>query len=138
MANEQGKDWRLFIKAGNALIPVGGETSLSMKRASEKQDTSDKDSGIYGSSQYGQQTVSFSLSGNLKLPDAGFTALEAASKLSPPNIEVQLQRSGVVKYDGMVSVGNFSADFPTKGPATYSCDMDNAAAPTVDDLSATA
>jgi hypothetical protein len=138
MANEQGKDWRLFIKSGNGYIPVGGETTLSMKRASEKQDASDKDSGVYGASVYGQQTVSFSLGGNLKLPDPGFTALEAASKLSPPNIEAQLQRGGVVKYDGELSIGNFSAEFPAKGLATWSCDMDNAAAPTVDNLSATA
>lgn len=139
MANEQGKDWRLFIKTGtNTWTPVGGETGLSMKRSSEKQDTSDKDSGIYGSSAYGQQTISFSPSGNLKLPDAGFTALEAASKLSPPQIDVQLQRSGIIKYQGTVAIGNFSAEFPVKGPATWSCDMDNAAAPTIDNLSAVA
>ena len=49
-----------------------------------------------------------------------------------------MQRGGIVIFDGLVSVGNFSDDYPTKGAATYSCDMDNAAAPTVDNISATA
>jgi len=137
MANEQGKDWRLYIKTGsNAFTAVGGETSLSWKRASGENDISDKDSGIYGATMYGQQKISFTVAGNLKLPDAGFSAAEAASKASPPQIEVQIRKGATIKYQGQVGIGNFSADFPKEGPATYSFDMANAAAPTVDNLSA--
>lgn len=137
MANEQGKDWRLYIKTGsNAFTAIGGETSLSWKRASQEQDISDKDSGIYGAKTYGQQTITFTVNGNLKLPDAGFTAMEAAAKASPPQIEVQIKKGATIKFQGQVAIGNFSADFPKDGPATWSADMSNAAAPTVDNLSA--
>ena len=139
MANEQGKDWRLYIKTGaNAWTPIGGETSLKWSRSSQEQDQSDKDTGVYGASTYGQQKISFAVTGNLKLPDAGFTAAEVASKASPPEVEVQVKKVGgtAIKYQGRVAIGNFSADFPKDGPATYSMDMANAAAPTVDNLSA--
>ncbi|MBM7407056.1 MULTISPECIES: phage tail tube protein [Sphingomonas] len=139
MANEQGKDWRINVKTGaNAYAPVGGETSLEWTRSSAEQDQSDKDSGIYGATTYGQQKIAIKVAGNLKLPDAGFTALEAASKLSPPEIEVQIKRGTVIKFQGLIAIGNFSASFPKDGPATYSMDLANAAAPTVDNLSAAA
>jgi predicted secreted protein len=139
MANEQGKDWRVHIKSGaSAFIPIGGETSFDWARSSAEQDQSDKDSGVYGATTYGQQKISFKVAGNLKLPDAGFTAAEAASKLSPPEIEVQIKRGNVIKFQGMIAIGNFSASFPKDGPATYSMDMANAAAPTIDNLSAVA
>jgi len=139
MANEQGKDWRVAIKTGsNVFTPIGGETALDFTRSSAEQDQSDKDSGIYGATTYGQQKIALKSSGNLKLPDAGFTAAEAASKLSPPEIEVQIKRGTVIKFQGLVAIGNFSANFPKDGPATWSMDMANAAAPTVDNLSAAA
>ena len=83
MANEFGNDWRVAIKSGAGFIPIGGETSLDWKRSSQEQDISDKDSGVYGATSYGQQKITFAVAGNLKLPDAGFAAAEAASKSSP-------------------------------------------------------
>lgn len=136
MASEFGKDWRLHIKSGAAFIAIGGETSLRWSRSSQEQDLGDKDSGVYGAKSFGQQNIQFAVAGNLKLPDAGFTAAENASKASPPQIEVQIKKGAIIKYQGLVAIGNFSADFPKEGPATYSMDMVNAAAPTVDNLSA--
>lgn len=138
MPNEFGKDWRIGIKTGDdKFTPIGGETSLSWKRSSQEQDISDKDSGVYGATSYGQQKITFSVGGNLKLPDAGFSAAEAASKASPPQVEVQVLKGTVVKYQGLIAIGNFSADFPKDGPATWSMDMANAAAPTIDNFGAT-
>ena len=137
MPNEFGKDWRVHIKTGgNAFTPIGGETSLSWKRSSAEQDISDKDSGVYGATSYGQQKINFTVGGNLKLPDAGFSAAETASKASPPQVEVKIMKGATVKYQGLIAIGNFSAEFPKDGPATYSLDMANAAAPTTDNLSA--
>lgn len=136
MANEFGKDWRVHFKSGAAFIAIGGETSLRWGRSSQEQDVGDKDSGVYGATSFGQQKITFAVAGNLKLPDAGFTAAENASKASPPQIEVQIKKGATIKYQGMVAIGNFSAEFPKEGPATYSFDLANAAAPTVDNLSA--
>jgi hypothetical protein len=138
MANEFGKDWRIAVKSGATFIPIGGETSLDWKRSSAEQDLSDKDSGVYGATSYGQQKITFTVAGNVKLPDPGFTAAEAASKASPPQVEVQVKKGDVIKFQGMIAIGNFSATFGKDGPATYSLDMANAAAPTVDNFSAVA
>ncbi len=139
MANEFGKDWRIRAKpaGGGASVAIGGETSFDWRRTSQEQDLSDKDSGIYGATSYGNQRINFAVSGNLKLPDPGLAAIVAASKLSPPQIEIEVVKADVVKFAGVVAIGNFSGTFPATGPATYSFDMANAAAPTVDDLTAT-
>lgn len=135
--NEFGKDWRVHFKTGDTtFVSAGGETNLSWKRSSAEQDLSDKDSGVYGATSYGQQKINFTVAGNLKLPDAGFTAAENASKASPPQIEVKIMKGATVKYQGLVAIGNFAAEFPKDGPATYSFDLANAAAPTIDNLSA--
>lgn len=137
--NEYGKDYRIFIGDGQqteGYLPIGGETSFDWKRSSQEQDISDKDGGIYGSTSYGQQKINFSVSGNLKLPDAGFEAAFDASKASPPEIDIQVKKGAVIKFAGRVALGNFSATFPTNGPATYSFDMVNIGAPTTDDLGA--
>lgn len=137
--NEFGKDWRVNVKTGpEVFTPIGGETTLEWRRSSQEQDLSDKDSGIYGATSYGQQRVNLAVSGNLKLPDAGLQAAETASKASPPQVEVKVMKGAVVKFHGMVAVGNFSASFPQTGPATFSFDMANAAAPIIDALGAEA
>jgi predicted secreted protein len=138
MANEHGKEWRVCIKTGdNAFTPLSGETSHSFRRSSAEIDLSDKDSGIYGGGTYGNQRITVSVSGNLKLPDAAFAALFAASKTSPPEIEVQIRKGEVVKYQAVSGVGNFSHEAPNSGPVTFSCDLSNVGAPSVDDLGAT-
>ena len=141
MSNEYGKNWRLAIGDGavpEVFTPIGGETSLSFTRSSQEQDISDKDTGIYGASSYGQQKIAFKVSGNLKLPDAGLEAVIDASKDNPPEVMIQLKKGGIIKYHGKVAIGNLSTEFPTVGPATYSADMANAGVPIVDDLGAAA
>lgn len=134
MATEQGRDTRVKIKAGGQLVPIGGETTFSYKRNSADIDTSDKDGG---KGTYGQTTISISVSGKLKLPDPGLVALEAASKANPPEVEVEISKGDVVRFQGLVAVGNFSAEFPIE-VATWSCDMKNADAPTIDNLTGVA
>ncbi|MDF1506264.1 phage tail tube protein [Roseisolibacter sp. H3M3-2] len=140
--NQYGKDYRILIGDGQAgtegFDPIGGETTLRWGRSSEEFDLSDKDSGVYGSASYGQQTITFDVSGNLKLPDDGLERASDVSKSSPPEVNIKVMKGAVVKFHGMVAIGNFSADFPTKGPATYSFQMKNKGAPIVDDLGASA
>jgi predicted secreted protein len=142
MANEYGKDWRVCIGDGvpetEAFVALGGETGFSFRRSSEEVDLSDKDSGAYGSTGYGQQKITINVSGNLKLPDASFTKLSAASKASPPEINVQIKKGIIIKFHGKVGIGNFSSEHPRNGAVTYSVDLSNIGAPIVDDLGAAA
>ena len=138
--NEYGKDWRVCIGDGGGtevFTALGGETGFSFRRASAEIDLSDKSSGAYGSTGYGQQKLTISVSGNLKLPDDAFADLFAASKASPPEIKIQIKKGSVIKFHGKVGVGNFSSEHPQTGAVTFSCDMANIGAPIVDDLTAT-
>lgn len=140
MANEYGKDWRLFIGDGSGtevFTALSGETSFSFKRASQEIDLSDKDSGIYGSKSYGLQSITISYSGNLKLPDTVFARLFTVSKSGTPELNVQIKKGAIVKFASKVGIGNFSAEFAKDGPVTWSCDLSNVDAPTVDSLTAT-
>lgn len=136
MAYEQGDNWRLHIKVGNAYVPIAGETNLEWQSQNTENDISDKDSGVYGATQYGNKKITFTVAGNLKLPDPGFAALEAASNASPPAADIQIKKGTIIKYQGPVGIGNFSATFPKGQPATYSVNLANSAAPTVNALSA--
>lgn len=141
MGSEYGKDWRLQIGDGasptEVFSAIGGETSLDWKRASDEIDLSSKDDGVYKSGSYGQQAITFTVSGNVKLPDIGLEQADTISKTSPPEVNIQVMKGTVIKYAGKVGIGNFSAAFPKDGPATYSFDMKNIGAPTTDDLGAT-
>ena len=140
MANQYGRNYRIKVKpaGGAAGVVIGGETGFNMKRSSQEQDISDKDGGIYGSTSYGQQKISFSVSGNTKLPDAGYSAIYAASKANPPEIDIEIDDVGTTRYAGRVAVGNFSQDHPTNGPVTFTFDMMNVGAPDTDALDAEA
>lgn len=134
MANEQGRDWRVKVKSGAAFVAIGGETNLTFKRSRAEQDIGDKDTGDYDATSYGRKKIAIQVSGNLKLPDAGFSVLNAASNASPPHVEVQIVRGDSIRFQGVIAIGNLDATFPKEGLATYSYDLANAAAPTIDDL----
>ena len=134
MGTEQGRDTRIMIMGADDYVPIGGETTFSFKRNSADLDTSDKDGG---KGTYGQTKISISPQGKVKLPDPGLVALEAASKANPPEVSVKIMRGEIVRFEGMVAVGNFSADFPIE-IATWSCDMQNSDTPITDNLTATA
>lgn len=141
MANEYGKDWR--IKIGDGADPevfslLGGEGSWDFKRASDKIDLSSKDDGVYKASGWGQQEITISVSGKLKLPDTGLEAAFDTSKASPPEVNIELVKGAITKYAGKIGIGNFSCTGDKDGPVTYSFDMTAVAAPTTDDLGAAA
>jgi predicted secreted protein len=134
---EFGKDWRLQFgdgQATEAFVTLAGEKGFSWKIGSNDVDTSDKD-GPAGVLIPGR--ITFSVKGNVKLPDAGMTRVYAAVK-SGAIVNMKALKGTVVKYSGPVTIGNFSADFDSDGPAPYSFDMANAATPSVNDLGATA
>ena len=139
MGTEHGKDWRVQIEdAGNpgTFVPVGGEISFDWKRTSAEIDESTKDDGNYGSTSYGQQKITLSMNGNVKLPDAGLELASDVSKTNPPETVVRIVRGATVKFECFVGIGNFSTAHPKDGPVTYSFDMANKGAPDVDDLGA--
>jgi hypothetical protein len=142
MATEHGIDWRIEIGDGATSAedfdPIGGEISFDWSRSSNEVDESTKDDGQYGSTGYGQQKINFKVNGNVKLPDVGLLRASTAAKSSPPAVNIRVVKGAVVKYSGKVGIGNFSTTHPKDGPVTYTFDMVNQGAPTVDDLGATA
>ena len=87
---------------------------------------------------YGRQTVSFRVSGKLTLPDTGLERADEIAKSATPEVNVQVVKGSIVKFEGLVSIGNVSCSFPDDEVATYSFDMKVADAPVTDDLGATA
>jgi predicted secreted protein len=139
MGTERGLDWRIQIGDGGGpevFTNIGGEISFDWKRTSEELDESTKDDGIYGSTSYGQQKISISVNGNLKLPDTGLEAASTAAKASPPEVNVKIVKGATTKFAGKVAIGNFSTSHNKTGPVTYSFDMMNVGAPTTDNLGA--
>lgn len=139
MGSERGLDYRLQIGDGatpEVFTNIGGEVSFEWKRSSEEIDESTKDDGMYGSSTFGQQKITISANGNVKLPDTGLESVSDTAKSSPPEATLKIVKGTTVKFSGKVAIGNFSSTFPKSGPATYSFDAVNVGAPTVDDLGA--
>ena len=140
MAIEFGKNWRLKIgdgEASEAFDAIGGEGGLDWTRQSKEIDTGSKDTGQYGTMGYGRQTVSFRVSGKLTLPDTGLERADEIAKSATPEVNVRVEKSGVVKFAGLMAIGNFSCTFPDDEVCTYSFDMKTAEAPTTDNLPAT-
>jgi hypothetical protein len=139
MGTERGLDWRIQIGDGGGpevFTNIGGEITFDWKRSSEEIDESTKDDGIYGSSSYGQQKITISASGNVKLPDTGLEGAFATSKAAPPEVSIKIVRAATTKFAGKVAIGNFSTTHNKTGPVTWSFDMVNVGAPTTDDLGA--
>lgn len=141
MGTEYGKGWRIHIGDGEgveAFTPIGGELSFEWSRTSNEIDESSKDDGDYGSTGYGAKKISFSVNGNLKLPDPGLERADEVAKASIPEVNLKVLKGAIVKFAGKVSIGNFSTTHPKEGPCTYSFNMANKGAPTVDNLGAAA
>lgn len=137
MTTQMGKDWRLqFGDGANAetFATLGGEKSFDWSRDSNDVDTSDKD-GPSGVLVPGR--IKFSVSGNLKLPDAALLRAYNAAKTGS-FIDLKVMNGTIVKFAGQVTVGNWKGTFGADGPVPYSFDMANAAVPTTDDLGAAA
>ncbi|MFN3517953.1 MAG: phage tail tube protein [Sphingomonas sp.] len=138
MATERGADWRIEVKGAGAeeFVPIGGEISFDWSRSSNEIDESTKDDGMYGSTSYGQQKISIRVNGNAKLPDPGLSRISTVAKTSPPETVVRIVKGAIAKFEGLVAVGNFSTTHPKDGPVTYTFDMANKGAPTVDNFAA--
>jgi predicted secreted protein len=141
MGTEYGKDWRIHIGDGEsseAFDTLGGEGSFDFKRSSDSIDLSSKDDGVYKASGWGQQSISISVTGNVKLPDDGLEQAVDISKASPPEVNIKIMKGAIVKFAGRIGIGNLSITAAKDGPVGYSFDMSAVSAPTVDDLVATA
>lgn len=139
MATEEGIDWRVFVGDGQQsehFDKIGGELSFDWSRSSTENDESTKDDGDYGASSFGQQKVSIKVNGNVKLPDAGLQRASVVSKTKPRTAMIRIMRGDIVKFECLMSLGNFNCSFPKDGPATYSFDAVNKGAPSVDALGA--
>lgn len=132
-----GKNFRLKISDGAATpawLSIAGEQKVSRKSSSDSIDISSKDDGAYKASTFGQKTVTLSVNGVTKIPDAGYTRLYAVQKLSPPTTDFQIVNTitNEIVFQGSMSVGNFSDEYDQKSGVTWSTDLTLSAAPTID------
>lgn len=138
MPFELGKDWRLFVGSGTGspetFSPLGGEGTLDVQRASDDIDLSSKDDATYKSGSYGLQAITLTVGGKCNLPDTALARLEAVVKSGTPNVNIQIRKGATTKFACPVAVGNLSWSGPQDGPCTYSFNMRNNGAPTVDAL----
>jgi hypothetical protein len=123
---EQGRTWRWSFGDGadpETFATLGGEKNWDFNPESNDVDTSDKDgpSGVFVPGR-----IKCTISGNVKLPDAGFSAVMAAAK-SGDYINAKLQKGTIAKFASLVSVGNPKISGPTDGTVTFSFDLSNAA-----------
>lgn len=141
MGKEYGKNWRVEI--GDGLVSegfdaIGGETGFDWSRSSKEIDTSSKDDGNYATKGYGRQSVNIQVNGKVSLPDAGLERAADVAKSATPEVNIRITKGAVVKFEGLMAIGNFSTSHPDDEVCTYRFDLSTAAAPDVDDLGATA
>jgi predicted secreted protein len=135
--HQYGRDITLKISDGlGAFVNVGGQTTLSKKVSTDKIDFSSKDDGRIKASGFGQQEISFSVAGKLKLPDAGFSRVQTIANASPPECDIQVVRGATVLFQGTIGMGNLSWDAATNSAVNYSFDMTAVSLPTIDDVTA--
>jgi len=144
MASEFGKDWRVKVQLeGNTTYAtIGGEGSFDINRSSKEIDTSSKDDGEYGTAGFGRQTIAIPVNGKLKLPDPGLQRVVGVSKAAVKEVIVQIVKVAgddeIVKFQGLMAVSSVSTSHPDDEVCTWRTEFKSAAAPTVDDIGATA
>jgi hypothetical protein len=132
MVTEFGKDTRLNFGDGadpEVFAVLGGEGSYDRTQASTDVDTTDKDgpAGLYVPGRIG-----WSVSGNVKLPDVGFSRIVAASKSGLPIDLKETFKGTTVRYLGPVTIGNLKLTRGSTGAVPYTFDMTAFAVPTTD------
>ena len=127
-----GKETRLAFAAvpEGPFVTIAGEKSFDFNRNSSEVDTSDKDGP---SSVLTPGVVKFSVSGNVKLPDAGITTVYEAIATGGV-IYIEAQKGLSSRYAGPVTVGNWKETQGTDGPVPYSFDVTAAGPATADTL----
>lgn len=137
-----GGTWRIEIGDGQTTEKfgvIGGETSFDWSRQAKEYDNSSKDDDAYSFVGYGAKTISIRAAGKTKLPDTGLERADAVSRAATPTVNIRIVEiaSAVVKYEGLMGIGNISVSFSNDEPSTWSFDLKSAATPTKDNLGAT-
>jgi len=138
MAKMLGDNMRLFIKTGDATyVQPLGQGNLTINRSGSSIDTSDKNTGRYGTSAPGQKTLTITQAIQPNLPDAAYTAMKLADSTSViTNYEVRditvtdPVAATLFACDMYTDFGN--TDAAQKGVVGTSVTLNAAAAPTVD------
>ena len=142
MAYELGKDWRIHVGDGASPTEVfsqlGGEGSFEFQRSAQEIDLSTKDDADYALADFGLQKISISVSGYVKLPNTALEALTDKAKATDKRVNLKIMDGAVVKYAGQVAVGGQGISAGKDGAVAYSFSLVASAAPTTDDMAATA
>jgi predicted secreted protein len=141
MSYQYGKDWR--VQVGDTAEPpvwtnIGGEGKFDKKSSPDKIDFTTKDDSGVKAMGFGLTSIDLSVDGNLKVPDAGLTKIQTATKASPAQAPIRIIGPGaVVKFQCLMAVAPLDISGDDKGAVTFSLALTAMAAPTVDDLMAT-
>ncbi|MBB4152903.1 putative secreted protein [Sphingomonas jinjuensis] len=129
---EFGKDTRISVSVDNGTtwLTIAGEKSFDFARASSDTDISDKDGPA---KVFTPGVVTLAVSGNVKLPDAGLTAVYNAIKTGGV-ILAKAAKGSTARYNGPVTAGNWKGTFGQDGPVPYSFDLAAAGPATTDTL----
>lgn len=142
MAYELGKDWRVYVGDGGGtevFSALGGEGSFDFQRSSNEIDLSTKDDSDYALANFGLMKIAISVSGNVKLPDTALERLmDKAKHATDKTTNIQIKDGTIVKYAGEVAVGGNGITAGKDGAVSYSFTLVASAAPTTDDMAATA
>ncbi|WP_375290915.1 phage tail tube protein [Qipengyuania sp.] len=139
MALKLGQNYRLLVTdpaTPGEFLTIGGEQRLSRTDSPNAIDGASKDDGNYQVELYGQQKVSITVSGKVKLPDAGLKALDGLAKVAGSSDVVKIvdTTDDTDVFVCEMSVGQRQVDFDNQQVATYSFNLSIAAAPTTDAL----
>lgn len=135
----QGRGVRFMIGDGQqteTYLTIGGETNLSYKTSPDKVDLSSKDDGAYKSGAYGPFELAFSISGKVKITDAGLTRVQAASLTPGTLVDVKILNGTFVMYQGTCAIGPLSFEAPDAGVCTYTFEAMNVGVPTTNNIQA--
>lgn len=136
-----GKNVRFYVGDGASgtenYLPIGGEKEIQVTVQADDIDTTSKDSGSFKTSLSGQMKVTLKVSGNVFLPDAGYTRVAEQAATSGNMTDFKVMRGSIVLIMGTCALMNHSVTGSENGAESYSFDAALTAAPTTFNLAAT-
>jgi hypothetical protein len=139
MAKILADNLQLFVKdaAGSGFSKPDGQGNLTINRTDTDIDLSDKNTGQYGASAPGQQTLTVTQAFQPNLPDAAYSRMKTVSKdRATTTYQIRditiADPEDAVMFECVMYTSFGNSDAPQKGVLGTSATMRAAAAPTVD------
>lgn len=123
MAKITGMKVKLFIKDATTGKVLAGQKNATLSRSAESIDATSKDTvGFWKESLQGFKEFSIDADGAYVESDVAYGLLEEAF-LNSENVDVYLEMPSGTKYEGNVTITDFSLEFPYDDLVTYSLSL---------------